>query len=168
MYTRVLLGNISLEMLKMPKSFTGAQIDAVARQHLWTIKKDYGHGTGHGVGHFLNVHEGPHSISPKCKVNFEEGMVVTNEPGYYEAGSFGIRIENILIVNKENQTNFKFENITKVPYCKNLFHLKLLSDEIKEHINNYHEQVWNEVSSNLEVLKDEKAFEFLYKSTQKI
>ena len=79
---------------------TGSKIDFVARKFLKNIGLDYSHGTGHGVGYYLNVHEGPHSISPKNKIKFQEGMVVSNEPGYYEKNNFGIRIENLIYVKK--------------------------------------------------------------------
>ena len=93
MYTRVLLGNLSIEklLLSKNKNLTGSHIDPIARQYLWSVGEDYGHGTGHGVGHFLNVHEGPQSISPKSNIPFQHGMVTSNEPGFYLKGKFGIR-----------------------------------------------------------------------------
>lgn len=91
-----------MERVKWPKTsqITGGDIDVLARRHLWAVHKDYQHGTGHGVGHFLGVHEGPVGISKYNKTIFEPNMIVTNEPGYYEAGKYGIRIENILVVKQ--------------------------------------------------------------------
>jgi Xaa-Pro aminopeptidase len=99
MYTRILLGNLSIEklLLNKNKKLTGANIDSIARQYLWQVGEDYGHGTGHGIGHFLNVHEGPQSISPRSTIPLQHGMVTSNEPGFYLKGNFGIRIENVLL-----------------------------------------------------------------------
>jgi Xaa-Pro aminopeptidase len=96
------LGNLDVERVKWPKSskVTGADVDILARRHLWEAQKDYCHGTGHGVGYFLGVHEGPVGISKYNQTVFEPNMIVTNEPGYYETGKYGIRIENILVVNQ--------------------------------------------------------------------
>ena len=97
-YTRVLLGNLDIERLRWPKSvkMTGEDVDLLARRPLWAVKKEYLHGTGHGVGYFGGVHEGPVGISKYNKVVYVPNMIVTNEPGYYESGKYGIRIENIL------------------------------------------------------------------------
>ena len=109
---------------------------------LWKAGLDYGHGTGHGVGHFLNVHEGPHGISKYTTQAFEEGLVVTNEPGYYKEGGFGIRIENILVVEKRGDGSFLgFRNITIVPYERKLISLDLLSDADIDYIDRYHKRV---------------------------
>lgn len=98
-YTRVLLGNLDIERLRWPKKtpLHGGDIDVLARRHLWAHDLDYGHGTGHGVGYFQGVHEGPVGISKYNQTVFKPGMVVSNEPGYYETGSFGIRIENLIM-----------------------------------------------------------------------
>lgn len=94
-----MLGNLDIERLKWPANkLTGADIDVLARRHLWKQGKDYLHGTGHGVGYFGGVHEGPVGISRLNKTKLQAGMIVTNEPGYYEAGKYGIRIENMLVV----------------------------------------------------------------------
>lgn len=103
-FTRVLKGHIQLDMLVFPAGTTGLAIDCIARTHLWKSGMDYRHGTGHGVGSFLNVHEGPHSIGYRLgsfKAGLKEGMTVTNEPGYYKDGAYGIRIENVLIIKKK-------------------------------------------------------------------
>lgn len=99
----MLLGNLDIERVIWPEKnkIAGSDLDALARRHLWQNKMDYGHGTGHGVGYFLNVHEGPHGISKFRTEPLVEGMIVSNEPGYYKAGSFGIRIENLVIVQSK-------------------------------------------------------------------
>ena len=99
-FTRVLKGHIAVANYKLKKNTYGAQIDIEARKPLRDFNLDYAHGTGHGVGYFLNVHEGPQGISKNNKINFKEGMIVSNEPGYYEDGKFGIRIENLVRVKK--------------------------------------------------------------------
>ena len=147
LYTRVLKGHIALSRMIFPDRTDGAMIDAFARSSLWEIGKDYGHGTGHGVGCFLNVHEFPPSIAPKYrKAPLMEGMVVSNEPGYYEDGKFGIRIENLVLVVKaecSDQASFlKFETLTKVPYCRELIDLALLTLEERRFINEYHQEVF--------------------------
>lgn len=123
-----MLGNLDVERVKWPKSsqITGADIDVLARRHLWAVHKDYQHGTGHGVGHFLGVHEGPVGISKYNKTVFEPNMIVTNEPGYYEAGKYGIRIENILVVKQDNEF-LGFECLTLCPYDINLIDENLLT-----------------------------------------
>ena len=135
-YTRVLKGHIAVSNFKIKKNSTGSQIDQIARRFLKKIKLDYPHGTGHGVGYFLNVHEGPQSLSKKNKTNLKNGMILSNEPGYYKAGSFGVRIENLVYVKKN-----KFEELTIAPIEKDLINKKILnSDEIKW-INSYHKKV---------------------------
>ena len=100
-FTRVLLGNLDIQRLKWPAGkLHGGDIDILARRHLWAVGKDYMHGTGHGVAYFGGVHEGPCGISKYNQTNFVSGMIVTNEPGYYETGKFGIRIENMLLVRE--------------------------------------------------------------------
>ncbi len=135
-YTRVLKGHIAVSNFKIKKNSTGSQIDQNARKFLKKIKLDYPHGTGHGVGYFLNVHEGPQSLSKNNKVFLKEGMVLSNEPGYYREGSFGIRIENLIYIKKN-----KFEELTIAPIEKDLIDKKILNkDEIKW-INSYHKKV---------------------------
>jgi Xaa-Pro aminopeptidase len=146
LYTRVLKGHIALSRLVFPDRIDGPLIDAFARSFLWEVGKEYGHGTGHGVGCFLNVHEFPPSISPKYrKAPLHEGMVVSNEPGYYEEGEFGIRIENLVLVVKadcgDQERYLKFETLTKVPYCRELIDTNLLTVGERNFINEYHEEV---------------------------
>ena len=143
-FTRVLKGHIAVANFSLKKNTTGSQIDLSARQYLRKVGLDYAHGTGHGVGYFLNVHEGPHAISKNNKVNFQEGMIVSNEPGYYEKNKFGIRIENLIYVKKRQKRKF-FENLTMAPIDKELINKKLLNIKEKEWINNYHRKVYDNI-----------------------
>ena len=111
------------------------EIDRNARKYLKQIGLDYSHGTGHGVGYFLNVHEGPHAISKRNNVKFQEGMIISNEPGYYEKNKFGIRIENLIYV-KENNKKMNFENLTMAPIDKDLIIKEKLSKKEKNGLNN--------------------------------
>lgn len=153
-YTLVLKGNLALERLVFPEGTSGYNIDVIARQFLWSQGLDYRHGTGHGVGAFLNVHEGPMGIGFRPHlVNYalEKGNIITNEPGYYEDGEYGIRIENDMLVKEAKGLKFgerkflKFENITLVPYCKKLINVKMLTPEEKKQINDYHGKVWSSI-----------------------
>ena len=144
-FTRVLKGHIAVSNYKLKKNSTGAKIDIVARKYLKEIGLNYAHGTGHGVGYFLNVHEGPHAISSKNKIKFHEGMVLSNEPGYYEKKKFGIRIENLIYVKKVRQKRV-FENLTLVPIEKELINKKLLKKDEKVWINLYHKKVYKSIN----------------------
>ena len=126
---------------KIKSNTNGAQIDMVARKPLQEIDLNYAHGTGHGVGYFLNVHEGPQAISKNNKVNLREGMILSNEPGYYKNGKFGIRIENLVRV-KKNGKGFKFVNLTMAPIDKSLIDLRLLKEKEISWLNNYHKNVF--------------------------
>src|SRR5690606_26788378 len=115
---RVLKGMIAVSTARFPRGTSGAQIDILARQFLWQDGVTYNHGTGHGVGHFLSVHEGPVGISPRYTTPFEPGMVISNEPGYYKEGAYGIRIENLIAVqeSKVGGGNYlEFETLTLCP-----------------------------------------------------
>ena len=140
-YTRVLKGHIAVSKFKLKKNTCGSEIDAKARKYLKQIGLNYPHGTGHGVGYFLNVHEGPHAISKKSIINFQKGMIVSNEPGYYEKNKFGIRIENLIYV-KENKRKLSFENLTMVPIEKDLIIQNKLNKKEKNWLNNYHKIVF--------------------------
>ena len=158
-FTRVLKGHITVANFILSKKTTGSIIDFKARKYLKQINLDYSHGTGHGVGYFLNVHEGPQSISKNNKVPFSEGMVVSNEPGYYRKNKFGIRIENLIYVKKIKNRKI-FENLTMVPIDKNLINCSLLSKNEKNWLNTYHKKVFNNLKSkmnNLELKELEKA-----------
>jgi Xaa-Pro aminopeptidase len=141
-FTRVLKGHIAVANFSLKKNTSGSIIDNVARKYLKQINLDYAHGTGHGVGYFLNVHEGPHAISRGNRVNFQEGMVVSNEPGYYEKNNFGIRIENLIYVKKIKKKNY-FENLTMAPIDKELIDIKILNKTEKNWLNNYHKKVFD-------------------------
>ncbi len=143
-FTRVLKGHIAIANSKLKSNTSGSQLDFKARKYLREIGLDYAHGTGHGVGYFLNVHEGPHSISKNNKIIFQEGMVVSNEPGYYEKNNFGIRIENLIYVKKEKKRKY-FENLTMVPIDKDLIDSNFLNNNEKNWLNSYHKHVFNKL-----------------------
>ena len=140
-FTRVLKGHIAVANYQLKNNTYGAQIDDVARAPLRQINLDYAHGTGHGVGYFLNVHEGPQAISKNNKVKFKEGMIVSNEPGYYEEGNFGIRIENLIRV-KKNTKGYSFDNLTMAPVDKSLINKDILKKKEITWLNNYHKEVF--------------------------
>ena len=143
-FTRVLKGHIAVTNYSLKKNSTGSLLDSKARKYLKQINLDYPHGTGHGVGYFLNVHEGPHAISKNNKVTLKKGMVVSNEPGYYEKNNFGIRIENLIFVNQYKNKKF-FENFTLVPIDKDLINYSLLNRTEKYWLNKYHDKVFNKL-----------------------
>ncbi len=145
-FTRVLKGHIAVSKFKLKEDTSGSKIDYHARKYLLEVGLDYPHSTGHGVGYFLNVHEGPQAISKNNKVNFQEGMVMSNEPGYYEKNKFGIRIENLIYV-KRNKSKKYFENFTMVPIDKDLINKSLLNKKEKNWLNNYHRKVYYKLKS---------------------
>jgi Xaa-Pro aminopeptidase len=147
-YTRVLKGHLAVKNFELTKISTGGEIDLAARKFLKEIRLDYPHSTGHGVGYYLNVHETPPSISKKSKNKFYEGQVVSNEPGFYQPGKFGIRIENLIYVKKYKNV-LKFEDLTLVPYDKNLINKKLLNKTEIKNLNNYHKQVYEKLNAFL-------------------
>ena len=151
-FTRVLKGHIAVSNFKIKKNTTGSKIDQSARKYLKQIGLNYAHGTGHGVGYFLNVHEGPQAISKNNKVPLCEGMVLSNEPGYYEKGKFGIRIENLIYVKKTKKYKI-FENLTLAPIEKDLIDKKLLNSKEKKWINNYHKIVYHKLKSKMNKLE---------------
>ena len=141
-YTKVLLGNIDLERTIWPEDsrVSGADLDVIARRRLWESGLDYKHGTGHGVGHCLSVHEGPPRISKLGTTILHPGMILSNEPGYYLQNSFGIRIENLMLVRKtEKMKGFLgFKTLTLIPYDRNLIDVRLLTKEDVQHIDQFH------------------------------
>ncbi len=158
-FTRVLKGHIAVADFKLKKNTSGSQIDNYARKHLKQIGLDYEHGTGHGVGYFLNVHEGPHAISKKNEISLKEGMIVSNEPGYYEKNKFGIRIENLIYVKRIKNKKF-FENLTMAPIDKSLIIRGKLNKKEKSWLNNYHKNVFSNLKSYMnktEILELQKA-----------
>ena len=123
------------------KNTTGKHLDIVARDALKKSGLDYAHGTGHGVGYFLNVHEGPQAISKFNHIKLKQGMIISNEPGYYKANKFGIRIEN-LVYTKKRKNKLAFENLTLAPIEKDLINFKLLNNKEKKYLNEYHKKVY--------------------------
>jgi Xaa-Pro aminopeptidase len=147
-FTKVLKGHIAVANTDLKLDDTGIKIDKRARKYLNESKLDYAHGTGHGVGFFLNVHEGPQSISKLNKVKIREGMILSNEPGYYKKGSFGIRIENLVFVKKVKKKIF-FENLTLAPIEKDLINFNLLTKLEKNYLFKYHLDVYSKLSKYL-------------------
>ena len=147
-FTKVLKGHIAVANTNLKLDNTGIKIDKRARKYLNESKLDYAHGTGHGVGFFLNVHEGPQSISKLNKVKIQEGMILSNEPGYYKKGSYGIRIENLVFVKKVKK-KIGFENLTLAPIEKDLINYNLLSKSEKDYLFKYHLEVYSKLSKYL-------------------
>jgi Xaa-Pro aminopeptidase len=148
-YTQVLKGHIALSRAQFPFGTTGSQLDPFARQFLWQTGVDFDHGTGHGVGCYLSVHEGPQSISKRpSDVPLRPGMIVSNEPGYYKPGHFGIRIENLIVVVKldpqpegAEKTTLGFETLTLAPYERQLIDVAMLNHDERAFVDAYHERV---------------------------
>lgn len=146
-YTRVLRGHLALGRAVFPHGATGTHLDAFARAPLWEVGLNYGHGTGHGVGCFLSVHQGPHRISPGFNtVPLEPGMIVSNEPGFYLAGAYGIRVENLVYVKEHSDDGgfgafYAFEDLTLVPHCRALIEPSLLNAGELAQLNAYHARV---------------------------
>jgi Xaa-Pro aminopeptidase len=147
-YTYVLKGHIAVALTNLKKDNTGKKIDIRARKFLKKEGLDYAHGTGHGVGFFLNVHEGPQSISKYNSIKIEKGMILSNEPGYYKKNHFGIRIENLLYT-KKLKNKLVFENLTLAPIEKDLVNYKLLNKIEKDYLFRYHLNIYSEYSSSL-------------------
>mmetsp|Transcript_10864 Transcript_10864/g.16757 ORF Transcript_10864/g.16757 Transcript_10864/m.16757 type:complete len:746 (-) Transcript_10864:76-2313(-) len=185
-YTRVLKGNIGVDTMVFPENTPGFVLDVFARKALWDNGMDYGHGTGHGVGAALNVHEGPHSISPRWAntESLKKGMVVSNEPGYYEDGNFGIRIENLIEISyvkpehneakddddedsKSTEKKFlKFDKLTMIPIQKSLIDVSLMTEAELDWLDEYHAIVFEKISPLLDA--GSPAMEWLVKSCAKI
>ncbi|MGH6856212.1 MAG: M24B family metallopeptidase, partial [Methylocella sp.] len=154
-FTRVLKGHIAIARAVFPKGTTGAQIDALARVPLWRAGLDFDHGTGHGVGSYLSVHEGPQRISKLGSAALEPGMILSNEPGFYHPGQFGIRIENLVVVERREIAGSEremlgFETLTLAPLALALIAPKLLDGEEIGWLNAYHARVWREISPLVE------------------
>jgi len=147
-FTKVLKGHIAVANTDLKLHNTGKKIDRRARKYLNESKLDYAHGTGHGVGFFLNVHEGPQSISKLNKVKIQEGMILSNEPGYYKKGNYGIRIENLVFVKKIKKKIY-FENLTLAPIEKDLINFNLLTKSEKDYLFKYHLDVYSKLSKYL-------------------
>ncbi len=168
-FTRVLKGHIALAQAIFPIGTTGHQLDILARQFLWQVGLDYDHGTGHGVGSYLNVHEGPHQISKRLNTTpLQPGMVVTNEPGYYKKDEYGIRIENIMLVEsvqveKEREV-LGFKTLTLVPIDHRLIKFSLLNESERQWLNDYHKRIYDELHDQV----DEEAKIWLFEATKKL
>ncbi len=147
-FTKVLQGHIAVATADLKKNFNGELIDILARKSLKKSGLNYDHGTGHGVGFFLNVHEGPQAISKFNKIKFQEGMILSNEPGYYKKNKFGIRIENLIYVKKQNK-KLSFENLTLAPIEKDLINFKKLNKKEKNYLFKYHLNVYTKLSKLL-------------------
>ncbi|HBP89312.1 MAG TPA: aminopeptidase P family protein [Nitrospirales bacterium] len=168
-YTRVLQGHIALATAKFPEGTTGSQLDALARAPLWNIGLDYDHGTGHGVGSFLGVHEGPQRISKSANgVALKPGMIVSNEPGYYKTGAYGIRLENLVTVVKDElftsstRVFLAFDTLTIVPFERALIATDILSLQERQWVDTYHARVW----ADLQSLVDADTHTWLEQATQ--
>jgi Xaa-Pro aminopeptidase len=168
-FTRVLKGHIGIARAVFPKGASGAQLDAMARLPLWEAGLDFDHGTGHGVGSYLSVHEGPQRISKVSSVALEPGMILSNEPGYYKTGAYGIRIENLIVVKKAEiagaeRDMLDFETLTLAPIDLALIDVRLLSAAERAWLNAYHARVRTALSP----LVDAKTKAWLRAATVKI
>lgn len=167
-FTQVLKGNIAISISRFPQEITGGHLDILARQFLWFSGVNYFHGTGHGVGNFLNVHEGPQSISPHEFYNkFQPGMITSNEPGYYKDNNFGIRIENILLTKKDKQpkdeiTMLSFETLTLIPIQLNLIKKNMINDIESNWLNIYHQQIFKTLKFFLNIKEKKWLYEITY------
>ena len=171
-YTLVLKGHIAIASAIFPKNTKGRELDSLARVALWFEGKDYAHGTGHGVGFVLSVHEGPISISRSSQKIIEPGMIISNEPGYYKDNHYGIRIENLELVSekiiKGSNTDFLcFENLTRVPLETKLIDKSKLTDFEIDWVNNYHKKVYEDLSKLINK-EDRDLIEFLKIKTEEI
>jgi Xaa-Pro aminopeptidase len=156
-FTRVLKGMIAISRLRFPHGISGRDIDAFARAALWSAGQDYQHGTGHGVGHVLSVHEGPQNLSRRSTLPFEPGMILSNEPGFYCEGHFGIRTENLLIVVPApdqpdgNLTNLlEFETLTYVPIDRRMILRDMLNSDEVAWLNSYHQSCRDKIHPRLD------------------
>jgi Xaa-Pro aminopeptidase len=154
-YTLVLKGHIALAKAVFPKGTRGVHLDALARRPLWEARLNYGHGTGHGIGFFLNVHEGPQSIRTQDNgIEIEPGMITSNEPGVYRAMEYGIRIENLILTREAGESDFgtffEFETLTLCPIDLSLVSEDMLSSEEKEWLNNYHKRVFDQLAPHVD------------------
>ena len=150
-YTLVLKGMIQISMLRFPAGVRGAELDAVARLALWKAGVDYAHGTGHGVGSYLSVHEGPQRLSKTGTEKLLAGMILSNEPGYYKPGSYGIRLENLIIVTPAEElpdgdiAMHGFETLTLAPFDKRMLRTSLLTRDELHWLDEYHQRVLSEI-----------------------
>ncbi|XP_018573804.1 xaa-Pro aminopeptidase 1 [Anoplophora glabripennis] len=177
-YTRVLKGHIKIATSVFPRKIKGNYLDSFAREYLWQVGLDYAHGTGHGIGSYLNVHEGPMGISWKPLPDdpgLEAGMFISNEPGYYQDGEFGIRIEDIIQIvdanpphNFNNKGYLTFDSVTLVPKIIKLIIIDMLTDAEIDYLNKYHQQCRDVVGPLLQQQGQQEALEWLIRETQPI
>ncbi|MGL4993758.1 MAG: aminopeptidase P family protein [Bacteroidales bacterium] len=168
-YTLVLKGHINIATCRFPEGTRGSQIDILARKAMWDRGMNYGHGTGHGIGHFLNVHEGPQSIRmDENPTKLIPGMVLSNEPGLYRAGEYGIRIENLILVKERHTTSFgrffEFETLTLFPIDTEAIDLSLLTQDEIDWLNDYHKTVFHKLLPHL----DSNEVAWLKEKTQQV
>ena len=147
-FTRVLKGHIAVATCNLKIKFNGHLIDKLARQYLKKVGLNYSHGTGHGVGYFLNVHEGPQSISLNNKIKLKKGMIISNEPGYYLKDSYGIRIENLIYIDSE-KNNLIFKNLTLAPIDLDMINFKMMNKKERKYLFEYHLNVYSQLSRYL-------------------
>lgn len=174
-YTRVLKGHIQLAAAVFPAGTTGDVLDVKARQFLKAEGLDFAHGTGHGVGSYLSVHEGPCGISPRStNVPLEPGFILSNEPGYYKEGAYGIRLENLVLVvdtgrkDAEGRALLGFETLTMLPFDRSLIAVEMLAADERDWLNAYHARVREALTPGLTALGDQAALAFLRDSTKEI
>jgi Xaa-Pro aminopeptidase len=153
-YTRVLQGMIAISRARWPRGLAGRDLDPLARYPLWLAGMDFDHGTGHGVGAFLSVHEGPQRISKLSHVPLQPGMILSNEPGYYREGAFGIRLENLIVVAiapklVDDRDQLCFQTLTFVPLDRRLVDVSLLSKGERDWLNAYHAEVRQKLESRV-------------------
>ena len=169
-FTAVLKGHIAVATARFPKGTRGIDLDPFARRALWAIGADFDHGTGHGIGSYLSVHEGPQSISRAGMVPLQPGMLISNEPGFYKVGAYGIRIENVVLVTEPEKVSnseremMGFETLTLAPIDRRLIMAEMLSDEERAWINAYHARVFETLSPDL----DQPARVWLQRATEPI
>ena len=151
-YTRVLKGHIAIAKVSFSLNTKGSDLDYIARESLHEINCDYDHGTGHGIGSFLSVHEGPQRIAKSQGQSdgfIQEGMILSNEPGFYKKGEYGIRLENLIICNLNKDDTLFFKTISWAPFDRDLIDIKLLNNSEINWLNHYHNKVYEKISPNL-------------------
>ncbi|MEO0655424.1 MAG: M24B family metallopeptidase, partial [Pseudomonadota bacterium] len=168
-FTRVLQGVIAISRVRWPRGLAGRDLDALARAPLWMAGMDYDHGTGHGVGVYLNVHEGPQRLARISEVALEPGMILSNEPGYYREGAFGIRIENLIVVREaaalgDNRDQLSFETLTFAPIDLALVDTAVLSADERAWLNAYHAETLAKIGPRV----SDNALEWLTHATRAV
>jgi Xaa-Pro aminopeptidase len=167
-YTRVMMGTLDLERCIWPSegTYAGKDFDYLARRHLFNAGLDYKHGTGHGVGSLLCVHEGPIGINRRTEVKLIPGHCVSDEPGYYHDGEFGIRVENVMMVQQHPKlsNSYYFENLTVAPYCRELIDTSILGQDFIDYINAHHEKCLEKLTPLLKGVDESDAKDIRYRT----